>query len=300
MLFFLTDEKKHGPRCWQWITTQLGRPAEQAERVRKQVASQLCYGANRLRWCDLYYRRRPTPVSVTAAQLRQAIANQTVGIVVYYRALDRFPGGNADWAVLKFKVAFNTDNCDISWMAYRNWDGSATGCRAPEARSVESADRVKALLLDPLKDLAAATDKPSVETTVIDRQRDSEEIDTEWSSIEVLLHMPPSLVGGNDDRSSCEAGELFPSADGNSQERWPLVFRLHQRALLTNWYTPTGDELLTHTPAEGSAKAVLDGAGSLFGMGSVDPTLEGLADTPDSVNLPNFNVYVPPIFLHEE
>jgi hypothetical protein len=281
--------------CWEWIASQLGRPNHQVDSLSEEIAN-----SDVPPWSEMYDSRRPPfPAGGLSDKARKllkaAIGNKTVGLVVYFRALDRYPGGNADFAVLKFKLGpfqlqtSDKSECKVTWMAYRNWDGSPSVSQRPAEREKVVLGRVRALLLDPLLELidSAAGDQ-SVDIQ-LRANTDSEEYNTEWSSIEVLLYVPPALASSIGVSTSTET-----FASGAGQEQWPLAFRCHKRA-----YPQASSR---GGAAKGPAKEVLEGASSLFGIGRVDPTLIELRRQRKWLTDTRINKcygYVAPIFLYE-
>lgn len=312
------------PDCWTWIVTQLGRREDEAKALQADLRSQLARGDLRQPWHALYDARRPAlPAGMThTAKLEELVNTRRVGLVVYFRALDRFPGGNADWAVLKFKLGFapappknedeekseakcEDEKCWVRWMGYTNWDGQGTISRRSVEREKLLVAQVRAQLLEPLADLIDASEQRSVETVVVDRHLESEGTNTEWSSIEVLVYVPPELaddVGvtaaadNAPDDSSLEPFAVGEAGDQQKPKPWPLAFRLHQRAVP---HSRSSSQRPTNVTA-GRAKAVLNGASSLFRVGRVSSTLRHL-ELEERARLRDFtDIYLPPLFLQSD
>lgn len=315
--------------CWTWIATQLGRREDEAQSLKAELRSQLARGDLRQPWHALYDARRPAlPAGMTnAAKLEELVNTRRVGLVVYFRALDRFPGGNADWAVLKFKLGFhpplpknedegkNEDDekseakCEdekswVRWMGYRNWDGTGTISRRSVEREKLPVAQVRAQLLEPLADLIDASEQRSVETVVVDRHLESEGTNTEWSSVEVLVYVPPELAddvgvtaaADTPDDASVEPFAVAETGDQQKPKPWPLAFRLHQRAVP---HSSSSSQRPTNVTT-GRAKAVLNGASSLFRVGRVSSTLRHV-ELEERARLHDFtDIYLPPLFLQRD
>jgi len=290
----------------------------------------------RLRWTGLYYPRRPQLLSLPNHNIiLSALEKQQVGVVVYFRALNRFPGGNADMRVMKFKFflptcwpddpAVDRDQCIVTFSSYANWDGDNSMSQRPEGKwklPCETIQKnVMETLMKVLKEEGGGTD---LETHVIEESEwDEDELD-EWSSVEVLLHLPPWIlpervrsdipddVGVDsfpppsapsasvplnkfrriDDDTEEEPFWIPPPARGPTFE-WPLVFRFHQRVLLPNIrsFHPeedgNPDKKIKPRPTKGVKAELLKNIKSLFELGNVNETLECFNSAFKTVREPN-------------
>jgi len=266
-------------------------------------------GYYRPRWKELYYPRRPQLLSLPNHNIiLSALEKQQVGVVVYFRALNRFPGGNADMRVMKFKFflpscwpddpAVDKDQCLVTIANYSNRDGHNFMSQRPEAKwkfPCESIQKnVMETLMKVLKEKGGGTD---LETHFLDDPT----LD-EWTSIEVLLQLPlwilperirsdipddvgldsfpplSSPSGSLPPINYCKMGwtvkEPFwiPPPARDLSGKWPLVFRFHQRVLPRN---------VEHcdTPTEGAKARLLKSIKKLFKLGNVTKTVDEFNST---------------------
>jgi len=131
--------------------------------------------------------------SVSIEDIKKGLQQDKAKVIVYYRAMDRFPGGNCDSFVIKYTIDLATEEATaFRWV---DWDGSQNFSVAPQSLpelvKKFKKNTVPALvaLLDDRKANAAGAPL-SFESTVEDQSSDSGEYDTEWTSIEVLVYLP--------------------------------------------------------------------------------------------------------------
>ncbi len=178
---------------------------------------------------------RPVEVSTSATPLAES---HVVG-TFYFRALDRSPGGNIDTTTVK--VAFRAGPGEIGALTakqYANWDGEHfTYTEAPLTLDISKTAPAMVKAAQSMIDggLAAST------FTIIDARRDSDEYDTEWSSLEFTIH-------------------TLPSADADHNEG-KLVLHVVQKALS---YTKQKG-----SPPDALSQTFLDSVQALVGIGRV-------------------------------
>ena len=273
------------------------RPEADEPLIWRQFENYMCSHAfKKPRWMDfmvppIFADIPATPDSIKAA-LQDASSNT---IVVYFRALERSPGGNADTFVYKFTV--NREKGTVSCASFRNWDGSAMRTEAEEEVTHENAvasiiSAAGELLVPAMLKLvdSGANILGSIrnyEGTIDEPAEDSDEYDTQWSSIEVLLF-----------KGSAPEGAV-------AEASLPLLLRVHQRSVYVNrrqgWAAPPLVE-----PRNPAAQELLDVIAAVtegFGMGTPEQTSEG--ETPASNLFSDLSTadvdskasYVMPIYL---
>jgi hypothetical protein len=125
-------------------------------------------------------------------------------VEVYYRALDRCPGGNRDTFTLRYSIRIEDDEVkSVAFDHHSNWDGShsAGSGLLEDVRIALVAGDFARRLITALKDVAQAADEGNkwseggrgfLEWNVVDEKTtDMEEYDTEWSSVEILVFARP-------------------------------------------------------------------------------------------------------------
>lgn len=129
-------------------------------------------------------------------------------------------------------------------------------------------------LIDLFDALLKARSAQSFEFTIDDPQPSLEVSDTLWSSVEVMMFAPWGEVGPGED-----ADDIFPPDPELSISGWPLVARVHQRALCRNWYSnhDISDRDVPHTPATQTQQQLMTHVQQLTGVGS--PEAFGLGKT---------------------
>jgi hypothetical protein len=106
---------------------------------------------------------------------------------IYYRALGRFPGGNADMHTVKIDINCADLTCSIR--DYMNWDGDQQWEEfMPPKLNAALADKLPSLC-EVIGKSVLAEDKNSV-CGLVDTAMDSDEYDSEWSSQEILVFIP--------------------------------------------------------------------------------------------------------------
>jgi hypothetical protein len=105
-------------------------------------------------------------------------------VQIYWRALGRFPGGNADIHTVCY--TFDCAKLTVSCCDYANWDGTPSCCVfRPKHLSTALAAR-----LPPLQEALKNAPQDSECTCVDNDSIDSEKYDTEWSSQEIVVLLP--------------------------------------------------------------------------------------------------------------
>lgn len=185
---------------------------------------------------------RPSEISAEAVDLREV----PVRGVFYFRALDRYPGGNADMFTIKVTTHFTPgEDPTIKAATYSNYDGehwiiSETPFEMPELK--ENAPK----LLAAAQALIAA-DQRDGDFIINEPRYDSEEYDTEWSSLEFTLYKNDS---GSDDED-------------------PVLLKLLQRAI------PKASKV---SPPDETSAQFIEAVHTHCGIGRVEQT-SGALDT---------------------
>jgi hypothetical protein len=140
-------------------------------------------------WREWYATKEPETWA-TQAQIDRAL---TLGggarVDVYWRALDRCPGGNADFHTLCYTFSCGVaglQDASVACREYTNWDGSHYYREWTPSKLASNLSETLPALLDALKPVATES-----ECTVLDAiTQDSEDYDTEWTSQELLVFIP--------------------------------------------------------------------------------------------------------------
>lgn len=135
------------------------------------------------------YAKAPRPIVIAEGYTEKKLAEIPLGGIFYFRALDRYPGGNADMFTTKIMLRVLPGQPPVMrTKQYRNWDGQHHEY-AEVGVSLDMTETLPAFL-DAAQALIATG--ASQETfTVQETRYDREEYDTEWSSIEFILYALP-------------------------------------------------------------------------------------------------------------
>lgn len=155
---------------WSWVASRLG-----GTRTAEQLSQVYDFGLTPL-WRQLY---RP-PDRIVACSPEELSSEYAV-VDLYWRALDRFPGGNADFHTILFR--FSLKDTAVECIHYKNWDGSHRRTRY-QPKELDGAGILRVCRL-----LQMLPERNS-ECTLVDTASDREEYDSEWSSQEILVHIP--------------------------------------------------------------------------------------------------------------
>lgn len=177
---------------------------------------------------------RPSAISDEAVDLRQVPLRG----VFYFRALDRYPGGNADMFTVKVTLHLAADSAPrFKAAAHSNWDGehyiiAETDFDMPGLKdhAPELIEAAQALIDAGQRDGAFVINEP---------RYDRDEYDTEWSFLEFSLYRD----------------------DSGSDEEDPLLLKLIQRA------QPKAPKVIA--PDERSAR-FMEAVHTLCGIGRVE------------------------------
>jgi hypothetical protein len=125
-------------------------------------------------------------------------------VEVYYRALDRYPGGNNDSFTLRYSIRIEYDEIKgVAFDHHSNWDGahSVGGGPLEDVQATLVDGDFARRLVAKLKAAVQAADEGNkwsdagrgfLEWNVVDEKtKDTEEYDTEWSSVEILVFARP-------------------------------------------------------------------------------------------------------------
>lgn len=277
------------PEIWQHVAEKvpaslmLGRTVKQLSHV-YQLED---YG---------HWRQWYKPITPAAQVTAQRVASALSGnhrIEVYYRALDRFPGGNADIHTVCYR--FSAEQGVVA-REHSNWDGNQNDMtfRPPELnrKLKEVMERIEERVLDCARHAGVDSD-----CTLLDmKTMDNEEYDTEWTSFEVLLMVPlewsprTHCLFPVEDRVSIGAfllvnsrlhalprdvlHKIFQALTLLHPQRWLPVFRLHQLAIpgieQCSWMRAKQGASPEPKPPSASQQALIDCVHSCIGMGRVN------------------------------
>ncbi|MCB9741208.1 MAG: WGR domain-containing protein [Alphaproteobacteria bacterium] len=185
--------------------------------------------------------------SAVHTQLGGDFASRPLEGVVYFRALDRYPGGNADMWVIKISLSYTPGQpMRMVCRMVGNWDGSrwATG-----DKEVELDTSVTGPAFLAAAERLAAKGLLDTNDSILDTRYDREEYDTEWSSIECELTAWPT-----------GAAAASPPEDGRT------ALRVVQRALS---YTKTC------SPPAPETAAFIEALQALVGIGRIEAFSDG-------------------------
>ncbi|KAK3245503.1 hypothetical protein CYMTET_44931 [Cymbomonas tetramitiformis] len=267
----------------------LAPPDIRGQRTIKQLID--VYDDDVRRPWSFWYKPVVPEMWATPEDLEQAL---TLGgearVELYWRALDRFPGGNADLQTVCY--TFDCATTSVSCRLYQNWDGSHERSEfQPERLSEELQQK-----LPPLLRALGSAPRDSECTLLDNHSSNSDEYDTEWSSQEVLVSLPR--------RWSPSAHAYFSSATKSAivtfllvhqrltckldpgvlhriffrvagADEYAPVLRLHRRCILGPQYShwgrrrgETGSE--PEIPPSAEQLRVLEAADFAVGMGRVN------------------------------
>ncbi len=198
-----------------------------------------------------------------SAQPRITIAEGFAGVdlstislagIFYFRAHDRWPGGNADMITAKVTlIAHPGQPPTLHAATHRNWDGQHHR-RAEHPLPLDATATLPAVLEAATALIAAGV--ADGEHSIHDARYDSEAYDTEWSSIEIRLIAIPE--GG--DLDAIDAGTPF--------------LRLRRKAV----YTAQRGKVPPHEPPDAVSQRLLDSVAQLCGIGRVEQHSESQDD----------------------
>lgn len=291
----LEDEDRHDDyydEPWRWVAIELGRPEDSHATLGEMVCNASCYASKRGSWLGHYARyaarQKPSPIA-GAEGLQLALDEDQLALVAYFRALDRFPGGNADMHTLKYTLRFVDGEARLSANHCANWDGSHTKNDTPLELPAPVAALLDRALLAPLVALfeAEAPGRQSLE--LVDSYEDEYALEAAWSSVELLVYARP------EPGASPSTGMMGYPAD--AVEQGPLLFRVH----LCSTGGPGGAK------EHSQAHALLDGLCELLGMGDAASFADGACAAARALDAPkrgNWDgtfdwPYVMPLYLHD-
>ena len=165
------------------------------------------------------------------------------GDIFYFRALDRYPGGNADMFTVKLTLQAAPSRAPaLRAAAYHNWEGEHWTYPEATVAMPELGPRAAALLAAAQAMLDAGLSESTF--TVVEKRADREAYDTEWSALEFSLatHEPGAPPEGR------------------------LVLRLLQRAV------PRSSRA---KPPDALSGAFMDAVHALVGIGRVRTYSDG-------------------------
>jgi hypothetical protein len=127
----------------------------------------------------LFYRPLVVEHWCSALEIAEAVKNGNYRLDVYWRALDRYPGGNADFHTIRFR--FNHEQT-VTCRDFYNWDGTPG--------FEEFVPSMNPATIRPLAESLCTLKDTSLDVYSNTRQTDSDEYDSEWSSREIILFVP--------------------------------------------------------------------------------------------------------------
>lgn len=251
---------------WSNIHQKLGKPDITPHQLKAFIEERTGHLAVRGRWYTWYQAalKHSLPHTLTSETwdgLEQALDARRIGFVFYFRALDRTPGGNTDIRVLKFTLdheyTFNFQHmhcCDGYFLRSTH----PFLLPSPEPEAFE-------MLVESVYEVLKARNSQSFEFTIDDPQQSTEVGDTLWSSVEVMVFAPWGKVGPGE-----QSDDVFPPDPELTISGWPLVARVHQRALCRNWLSDKelGDHNVPFVSATQAHQELMDNVRHLVGLGS--------------------------------
>eukprot|EP00041_Stephanoeca_diplocostata_P013209 m.230526 g.230526 ORF g.230526 m.230526 type:complete len:202 (-) comp19262_c0_seq8:184-789(-) len=178
---------------------------------------------------------------------------------------------------------------DVQGTKFHNWDGQSMAgdnvVTLPPSVGTLLEQEVMPALVALLQSQPNGGTAWDFECQIEDMQSDSDEYDTRWSSIDVLVHVPTA------------AGQVVPAGKDSSPR---LAARLHQRAVLNGLWRMGEADKHPVTPATPPMQAVLDAIDAALDMGEPDAFSEG--DTAGAQRLQAgsslaWHGYIMPLFL---
>lgn len=213
-----------------WSTQELDSHAAAVKEAEKKANGKLRKG----------YTEAPRPVRIREAGDLDLAALPFAG-VFYFRAHDRYPGGNRDMFTVKVTLLHVPGGVPTFTIhSHRDWDGEHWVY--PETAYEPADEAAMTTFIDAARALLAAGHS-DIESSVFDGRSDSEEYDTEWTSLEFVL---TELPAGSTDLSALEQGTP--------------VLRARQKAVYARSVAEPPDAL---------GQAFLDATFALTGMGRV-------------------------------
>lgn len=187
-------------------------PAAAADDAAKQTREKLRKG----------YVATPRPEVVSAT--RVSLADSQVEGTFYFRALDRWPGGNADMFVIKVTLVVAPGKAPrLSAKVHRNFDGEHWAHTA-KTLTLPGAKTNAAAVLGAAQRLIDGGVRDGA-FTIIDSRRDQEAYDTEWSWLEHSLQIDGTPVLRVTQKALTGAKSKSPP-DATSQQFFDAVFQL--------------------------------------------------------------------------
>jgi hypothetical protein len=269
---------------WGWVSQQLGREGGEPLVLQRMFVQFMCGHAYRKPpWYQAYAESARRRAVAAAGDARAALAAGQYELVVYHRALERFPGGNCDAIVMKHH--FDGGAARVGGRLFRNWDGSAELWGIADVGEAEeypqlAAKQLVAGLVPKLHALLAEQPGAREHLCTVDEPRsDSDEYNTVWSSVEVLLFGASAARAVFGGAAAAEAG--------------PLLLRVHQVARYTRdhlymKWADAGPETMPDAPARPSVAAVVEAA-----TAAVDALTPNEFSEGDATASQAFNVEIP-------
>ncbi|KAJ3282310.1 hypothetical protein HDU79_010018 [Rhizoclosmatium sp. JEL0117] len=160
-------------RVWDDIATALNRPRPSLPTVYFQTRTPYTC------WPSHYIAATPEQ-SIPLATIQRALQTGHFQVHAYWRALDRYPGGNAE--LITTKYTFNGNTANIQCSTFSNWDGTMS-LSGPYTPTIHNPPNFAQLLAPLLTSNNSTCYKEDLATTWM------QEYNQEWSSQEVLLHI---------------------------------------------------------------------------------------------------------------
>lgn len=287
---------------WSWLAAAIGRDGRSQRTAEKLPALVAAAMESPAGWKHALVthprapRVAPDARGDAAACAAASCEAGDVRLVIYHRALERRPGGNADIRVVRHAFGRVSSRAALARAArrgqeqvtatmYTNFDGNLERVDGGTREGVGDDVRARVLpaLAALLRDGGGAT---SFECTIDDPARDGDAYDTEWSSVEVLLY-------------EVSSGRLRA--------------RVHQHALRKNWYrgrggwgagpgarNPTGDTDVDDRPASAALAALLAAVDGALGLGRVEPFCDGETRGGRALRKSGKELLLPYLLEHEQ
>lgn len=254
--------------AWRHITQRIGRDHTNdivVKGVQKFACDATCHTSNRRSWND-WYDNHPRGFAkqlqaASASKALAAIESGMFNLTIYHRALDRFPGGNADMHIVKH--VYNHATGTLHALHFVNWDAQSSILNEPEA--ISGAERITANVVPALQHLISTAAELDLVCTIDHAAMDCEEYDTCWSSIEIILS----------------------DADGG------MLARLHQRARMFNQ-----EPKLIPKPATSEMQRVLDNIEEELQLGTVEH-FSNNSPFKNKMRVLDWHGYILPLYLDD-
>eukprot|EP01083_Nonionella_stella_P158899 517694_1 len=139
------------------------------------------------------------------------------GMIIYFKALNRYPGGNADMYVIKYMVTVTKQWIYLQKITRSNWDGTNYISKKPFHLKVPNESNYVEQMMNAFVDLYRVKGKSQdFYAEIVDKRSDTEEYDTEWSHLDFRVYVPPKYDEAWDrmyKSDECEEWRRFANPD---------------------------------------------------------------------------------------